>query len=117
MAEFEDAICPDCGNFTAVCSSPDGVEGQYYLTQRVCYVTALRLATTRRIDRMYGKSTPGPDGSKMTDGVAVTVALHNDDSEDVLGLAQQGAEDALLTGGDAASGLQQPEEDQDPAAT
>lgn len=89
LAEFESAICPHCGNFKAICSTPDGVEGDgYHITQNVCYVTALEKATHRRLERMYGKTEPDGLGFKPTDGVAVRVALADDGSEDVLGLAR-----------------------------
>lgn len=87
LAEFEAAICPECGNFIAVCSTPDGAGDGLYITQRVCYVTAVRKATERRVDQMHGKAKPGADGALLTDGVLIGISLTDDDSDDVLGLA------------------------------
>jgi hypothetical protein len=89
LEELRAAICPRCGNFRAICSTPGGVTGAgYNIRQEVCYPSAALEMTQRRIAKRFEKTTPDMrDGSLPTDGVLIAVTLTPDDSEDVLGLA------------------------------
>jgi hypothetical protein len=98
LAELRDAICPSCGNFKAICSTPEGLDGDgYYVAQHVCYATATREATLRRIAKKFEKTKPDVQGFLPTDGVSISVALVDPKTEDALGLdslAGQGAAEA-----------------------
>lgn len=98
LTEYRNAVCPDCGNFKAVCSTPDGLDGQgYYIAQHVCYARATREATLRRIAKKFEKTKPDVQGFLPTDGVSISVALVDPKTEDALGLdslAGQGAAEA-----------------------
>jgi hypothetical protein len=93
LEEYRGAICPNCGNFTAICSMPGGLDDQgYYIAQHVCYATATREATLRRIGKKYEKAKPDVQGFLPTDGVSISVALVDPQTEDALGLDSVGPE-------------------------
>jgi hypothetical protein len=96
--EYDLAICPSCSNFRAICSSPGGLDGDgYNIRQDVCYATAAREATLRRIQRKYERTQPDLQGGLPTDGVSIAVTLQPDDSEDLLGLGERSEIERLLT--------------------
>lgn len=83
LDELGRAICPDCGNLAAICSTPDGLTGEgYYPQRRVCYATAAREAAWRQYTRPYKKTEPDAAGFHPLDGVAVYVALTDENPED-----------------------------------
>lgn len=87
LEEYRGAICSNCGNFIAVCSSPGGLDDQgYYVAQHVCYATATREATLRRISKKFEQSKPDVQGFLPTDGVSISVSLVDPQTEDALGL-------------------------------
>jgi len=89
-AEYDLAICPSCGDFRAICSTPGGLTGDgYNIRQDVCYASAARESVLRRISRKFEKTQPDLQGSLPTDGVSIAVTLEPDDSEDVLGLGER----------------------------
>lgn len=91
LGELRDAICKDCGNYRAICSTPDGLEGAgYYIAQHVCYATATRDATLRRIGKKFEQTKPDVQGFLPTDGVSISVALVDPKTEDALGLDSVG---------------------------
>lgn len=95
LAEYRSAICPRCGNFTAVCSQPGGATGDgYAIRQTVCYATAVLDSTQRRVRKKFENESPDLQGMLTTDGVSVGVSLVPDNSEDVLGLADLVAQQA-----------------------
>lgn len=89
LDEYRSELCPRCGNFRVICSTPDGVAGQgYHVRQDVCYVSASREVIQRRITRKFEKTQPDLQGSLPTDGVSIAITLTPDDSEDLLGLSR-----------------------------
>lgn len=97
LAEHEQAICPHCGNYRAICSTPGGLGGDgYHIREDVCYASAARDATLRRISKKFAKSQPDLQGSLPTDGVSIAVTLTPDDSEDVLGLGEKSDAERLF---------------------
>jgi hypothetical protein len=95
--EYDLAVCPSCGNFKAVCSSPGGLDGEgYNIRQDVCYATAAREATLRRVHRKFERTQPDLNGGLPTDGVSIVVTLQPDDSEDLLGLGSLTDAERLL---------------------
>ena len=80
-----------------MCSQPGGLTGDgYNIRQDVCYATAAREATLRRISRKFEKSQPDLQGGLPTDGVSIVITLEPDDSEDVLALGEQSEVERLL---------------------
>lgn len=87
LRELEAAICPHCGNYTAICSAAGGLYGDgFHVSQSVCYPSMVREATQRRIRRKYEKAQPDEAGFLPADGVHISVALVPDGSPDLLGL-------------------------------
>lgn len=63
-------VCPHCGNLRSVCSDPDV---PWYPQRSVCYATAARELTGRRVRERY-KSKPGTEVLHPTDGVSIWMA-------------------------------------------
>lgn len=66
------AVCPSCGNLRSVCGDP---ETAWYPQRAVCYATAAREVTLRRL-RAKHDGTPGADLHPL-DGMAVWVSEHD----------------------------------------
>jgi hypothetical protein len=63
-------VCPDCGNLRSVCSDP---ERAFYPQRRMCYATAVRELTLRRLQAKH-KQEPGIDDLHPLDGMGVYVS-------------------------------------------
>jgi hypothetical protein len=55
MIAYLTEVCPDCGNLRSVCSDP---ERAFYPQRRMCYASAVRDLTARRLHEKHGH----PDG-------------------------------------------------------
>lgn len=66
MIAYVTEICRDCGNLKSVCSDP---ERPFYPQRRMCYATATREVTARRLVDKYGH----PEGVEVhpTDGMGI----------------------------------------------
>ena len=70
MTAFYTEICPDCGNLRSICSDPEQAQ---YPQRRMCYASAVRDLTLRRLIKKYGH----PDGVEdlhPLDGMGVYVS-------------------------------------------
>lgn len=111
--EHDAAICERCGNYRVVCSQPGGVSGDgFNIRQDVCYVTAVRESTQRRISKKFERTQPDLQGGLPTDGVSIAVTLTPDDSEDVLGLAERSEIERRLLAEKGPADGNQPEQGQ-----
>lgn len=89
--EYRQEVCPDCGNLRAVCSDPDGLDGQgFYPQRRICYATRARLATQRAWDAAHEREKPARETGWLTDsdGWSIWASLYDltpdDDFDGVL---------------------------------
>lgn len=78
MIAYVTEVCPSCGNLRSVCSNP---EQSFYPQRRMCYSTAVRELTARRL-RAKHKSDPGTDDLHALDGMAVWIATEDLTPED-----------------------------------
>ena len=60
-------ICPSCGNLKSVCSDPDR---PFYPQRSMCYATAVRELTSRRL-RAKHKGEPGTQDLHPLDGMGL----------------------------------------------
>lgn len=66
LAHFRD-ICPACGNLRSTCSDP---EATWYPQRTMCYASAVRDLTRRKVTKKYGEE-PGTSDLHPTDGMSV----------------------------------------------
>lgn len=71
MWEYDQAICPQCGNLRAVCEDPNT---DWYPQRSVCYSSAATEVTNRKWHKRHEKATPDSNGFLPTDGVVVWVS-------------------------------------------
>lgn len=70
LLEHERLVCRSCGNLRSVCSNPDVA---WYPQRTMCYATAAREVTTRRLTEKHKGRKPGADLHPL-DGMAVWVS-------------------------------------------
>lgn len=70
MIAHHDLVCSSCGNLRSVCSDPNVVG---YPQRAMCYFTAIRDLTVRRVHAKH-KKEPGTEGLHPTDGMGVWVS-------------------------------------------
>lgn len=70
MTAYVTEVCPDCGNLRSVCSDPNV---PLYPQRRMCYATAVRDLTVRRV-RARHKGEPGTEELHALDGMSVWVS-------------------------------------------
>lgn len=78
MLTEDELVCPSCGNLRTVCTDP---EVAWYPQRTVCYATAARDVTVRKLAKRYEKSPPGTE-MHATDGVSVWVSTEDLTPED-----------------------------------
>lgn len=66
MTSFVVDVCPNCGNLRSVCSDP---ERALYPQREMCYASAVRELTWRRLRKNHGD--PGTEKLHPTDGMTV----------------------------------------------
>lgn len=66
--EYEQEVCPDCGNLRAICSDP---ETDWYPQRTVCWATATRENVDRRWRKKHEKREPDAAGFLPTDGTRI----------------------------------------------
>lgn len=69
--EWQDAVCPQCGNLRSVCSDPST---PWYPQRTICWATATRENISRRWHAKHEGAQPDPLGFKPTDGTTLWVA-------------------------------------------
>ena len=75
LEEFEDALCPQCGQLRTLCEDP---ELAWYPQLHVCWNTAHRESTTRRWRKRHEKAKPDPlSGHLPTDGGLVWMSTED----------------------------------------
>lgn len=67
MTAYVRDICPSCGNLRSICSDPDR---PVYPQRTMCYVTAVRDLSIRRIQKKYTEE-PSDTGLHPTDGMSI----------------------------------------------
>ena len=67
MTAYVRDICPRCGNLRSVCSDP---ERPVYPQRTMCYLTAVRDLTMRRVAARYAQE-PGTRELHPTDGMSL----------------------------------------------
>lgn len=67
MIEYVREICIHCGNLRSVCSDP---ERPLFPQRSMCYVTAVKDLTARKVRAKYDKE-PSTDELHPTDGMTV----------------------------------------------
>lgn len=77
MIAYVTDICTSCGNLRSVCSDPNV---PLYPQRAVCYATAVKELTVRRLRKKYPKD-PGDELHDL-DGVGVWVSPHDLSPED-----------------------------------
>jgi len=65
LLEYEDAVCPRCGNLRAVCSDPDT---DWFPQLSRCWASASVDVVSRKWHRKHEKSSPDSAGYLPTDG-------------------------------------------------
>ena len=74
--EYDEAICPMCGNLRAICSNPEGLHGEGFYPQRYeCLVKAAEDRSSRIFKKLHEKDVPDADGFLPTDGIRIHVSL------------------------------------------
>jgi hypothetical protein len=71
LAEYEDALCPQCGQLRSICEDP---EIGWYPQRHICWATTAREAATRRWAKKHEKAEPDSVGALPTDGTIVWVS-------------------------------------------
>lgn len=71
LAEYEDALCPQCGELRSVCEDPSQ---DWYPQRMVCWSTAARAVASRRWDKLNEKVKPDASGYLPTDGAVIWAA-------------------------------------------
>jgi hypothetical protein len=74
LAEWREAICPDCGNLRAICSNPAGLDGDGFYPQRdICFVKRAQLAAQRAFEHLHEKEKPTAGSGWLTDADGSTI--------------------------------------------
>lgn len=68
MWEYEQAVCPQCGNLRAVCEDPNT---GWYPQRSVCYSSAAAEVANRKWHKKNENAKPDPAGYLPTDGTVV----------------------------------------------
>lgn len=71
LREYEDALCPDCGNLRSVCSDP---EQAWYPQRHVCLASKDLAALDRKWRKKHENASPDGAGRLPTDGERLWVA-------------------------------------------
>ncbi|VXC08880.1 hypothetical protein [Aeromicrobium sp. 9AM] len=71
LAEYEAALCPQCGQLRSICSDPATV---FHPRLHTCFLTSAQQMHERRWRRKYEKTEPDRDGWLPTDGSFVWVS-------------------------------------------
>lgn len=69
--EFDQAVCPNCGNLRSVCSDPDT---DFYPQRTICWATAAQQVVLRRWHKKHEKAQPDEAGYLPTDGTTIWVS-------------------------------------------
>ena len=78
MWEYEQEICPQCGNLRVICSDPEGLYGEGFYPQLAkCWVSASRQMVVRRFDEKHKDARPDEVGYLPRDGALVWASTEN----------------------------------------
>lgn len=79
MIAYVTDVCQSCGNLRSVCEDP---ERALYPQRRMCYVSAVRDLTIRRVTAKHKTSEPGVKELHPLDGMSVWVSTEDLTPED-----------------------------------